>query len=143
MATVAVTGEDLGALASQLPHGRTFDSGRAFVPFVKATLFDQIAQHLPEETRQALSAAGQEDHSQPIEHRKDADLPTDWSKLKAGHVVLAEESSEEGWWEAVVIAAKDNDVFELRWRDWPENPAFIRHRTRLALMHPRLTPAKS
>jgi hypothetical protein len=30
------------ALAAQLPHGRVFASGRAFVPFVKAALFLQL-----------------------------------------------------------------------------------------------------
>src|SRR5690349_19210387 len=34
--------EEHRALAAQLPHGRVFASGRAFVPFVKAALFLQL-----------------------------------------------------------------------------------------------------
>lgn len=47
MAAVEATSEALRALAGQLPAGRVFASGRAFVPFVKGALYDQLAAHLP------------------------------------------------------------------------------------------------
>ncbi len=32
----------LRALAAKLPAGRVFESGRAFVPFIKAALYEQL-----------------------------------------------------------------------------------------------------
>jgi hypothetical protein len=39
MRVLRVRTDEHRALAAQLPHGRVFASGRAFVPFVKASLF--------------------------------------------------------------------------------------------------------
>jgi hypothetical protein len=41
----------------------------------------------------------------------------------------------DGWWEATVTEV-DNDILVLRWRDWPDEPAFSRPRSELALQHP-------
>jgi hypothetical protein len=49
--------------------------------------------------------------------------------------VIAQESLEYGWWEAIVIARKDN-VFMLRYRDYPHLPKFARHRSAIALIWP-------
>jgi hypothetical protein len=40
MQAVPVTGDDLRALADHLPQGKLFTSGKAFVPFVKASVYD-------------------------------------------------------------------------------------------------------
>lgn len=55
--------------------------------------------------------------------------------IKTGSLVLATTGSGDGWWEAVVTEV-DNDVLVLRWRDWPDEPAFSRRRSELALLHP-------
>ena len=47
MAAVEANTEALRGLAGQLPAGRVFASGRAFVPFVKGGLYSQLAAHLP------------------------------------------------------------------------------------------------
>ncbi len=47
MSAVQVATDELRGLAGQLPHGRVFSSGRAFVPFVKGSLYDQLATHAP------------------------------------------------------------------------------------------------
>jgi len=47
MEAVEANSEALRALARQLPAGRVFASGRAFVPFVKGGLYSQLAAHLP------------------------------------------------------------------------------------------------
>lgn len=61
--------------------------------------------------------------------------PGDWASIKVGSEVLAVCDDEaEGWFEAVVTAAKPNDVFELSWRDYPKMPPITRHRSRLALL---------
>jgi hypothetical protein len=49
--------------------------------------------------------------------------------------VIAQETLELGWWEAIVVAHKD-DMFSLRFRDYPKIPKFIRHRSAVALMSP-------
>jgi hypothetical protein len=50
-------------------------------------------------------------------------------------LVLAQETLEYGWWEAIVIA-RTGDSFTLRYRDHPELPKFVRPRTAIALMSP-------
>ncbi len=60
---------------------------------------------------------------------------------RAGHLVIAHEFLDYGWWEAIVIARKDN-VFTLRYRDFPSLPKFFRDRFGIALMYPQAqTPA--
>jgi hypothetical protein len=49
--------------------------------------------------------------------------------------VLVQESLEEGWWEAIVIA-RDNDIVTLRYRDFPKVPKFDRHVSTVALINP-------
>ncbi|MGP2490703.1 hypothetical protein ACTDI4_03590 [Mesorhizobium sp. PUT5] len=47
MVAVAATSEALRRLAAQLPAGRVFASGRAFVPFVKGGLYSELVAQLP------------------------------------------------------------------------------------------------
>jgi hypothetical protein len=56
MYALPVETEGLRALASQLPEGRVFASGKAFVPFVKASLFDELLPHLGEDWKQKVTA---------------------------------------------------------------------------------------
>jgi hypothetical protein len=49
--------------------------------------------------------------------------------------VIAQETLDLGWWEAIVINRKD-DMFTLRFRDYPKIPKFVRHRSAIALMSP-------
>ncbi len=44
---LVVDDDGLAAIARRLPRGRLFASGRAFVPFVKGSTFDQLAARLP------------------------------------------------------------------------------------------------
>ena len=62
-------------------------------------------------------------------------LPSTWDDIEIGHLVIAYENSEEGWWEAIVVD-KSKDMLTLRWRDYPKQPAVIRHRTAVALLKP-------
>jgi hypothetical protein len=50
-------------------------------------------------------------------------------------VVLAHLAHDEGWWEAIVLGAKD-DKLVLRWRDYARKPSFTRARSELALLPP-------
>lgn len=44
---LVVDDDGLAAIAGRLPRGKLFASGRAFVPFVKGSTFDQLAARLP------------------------------------------------------------------------------------------------
>jgi len=42
----------------------------------------------------------------------------------------------EGWLEAVVTKPKGDDLFLVKWRDWPDNARFRRGRHQLAILPP-------
>ena len=60
-------------------------------------------------------------------------LPWTWDEIAPGHLVIAQEALDYGWWEAIVIG-RNGDIFTLRFRDYPKLPKFVRHRTAIALM---------
>ena len=62
-------------------------------------------------------------------------LPRTWEEIAPGHLVIAQEALDYGWWEAIVIG-RDGDMFTLRFRDYPKLPKFVRHRSAIALMSP-------
>ncbi|RVG23663.1 hypothetical protein [Sinorhizobium meliloti] len=146
MALIAVSNDELAAIAKNLPRGKLFDSGKAFVPFVKRTTYDQLATYLDDdyiasatarvEAVAAAACAAAEDYAKASKGEVPARQPEDWSKLLVGDLVLARETAEEGWFEAIVVEATD-DRFGLRWRDWPELPRFTRALTDIALLHPQ------
>lgn len=155
MFALPVEDEAVRSLAAQVPQGKIFASGKAFVPFVKASLYDALVMHLPEDQREKahkpVSASGGKVSSNnsyaiasgaadgrgagaaTVQH----DFPGDWSKIKAGSIVLASEGREDGWYEADVIEALPNDRYKLRWHDWPDLPKFERAMTEIALLHPQ------
>jgi hypothetical protein len=49
--------------------------------------------------------------------------------------VIAKETSECGWWDAVVIE-RTGDLVTVRYRDYPDCPSMIRHRSAIALISP-------
>jgi hypothetical protein len=70
------------------------------------------------EPQAAVSTAGEKD-SLPVA----LGLPRSWDEIAAGHLVIAQESLDYGWWEAIVIDRK-GDTFTLRYRDYPHLPKF-------------------
>ena len=135
------------ALATQLPHGRVFASGRAFVPFVKAALFLKLqtaAQAVADEGRAklvAIAGGGSEAVKLPATEPKPpagppkGKAPCGWADIDVGSLVLATEGPGDGWWESVVLEA-EAELFTLKWRDWPDLPRFVRRRWQLAILHP-------
>lgn len=152
MAALAVADADeLRDLAGRLPQGKVFESGRAFVPFVKRTLYDAISTHLPagyqfpvkavderpspKKTKKASAASAPESGpKRPEPHR-----PTDWEKIEVGSLVLATEGPYEGWFEAQVVKISPEGLCTLRWRDWLDVPVFTRKLIHIALLHPEHT----
>ncbi len=50
--------------------------------------------------------------------------PKTWSEVKVGSLVIAHESLEDGWWEAIVTEIKA-DQLTVRWRDFPRQRPLI------------------
>ena len=45
-------------------------------------------------------------------------LPKNWDEIAPGHLVIAQETLEYGWWEAIVLE-RNGDMLKLRFRDSP------------------------
>lgn len=163
MKVLRVESDEQRELAAQLPSGKVFASGRAFVPFVKAALYERL-RALGEvggaDERPAAASATADPETPPVAApeppkaevaKTDAtmaksgkgssgsggggDLPPAWADITVGSLVLASEAPMDGWWESVVIGVKD-ELFTLRWRDFPGEPVFARRRWHLAILPP-------
>jgi len=90
------------------------------VPNIRQTLYSQIVAALagtPEAPRgkaQDLPTVA-------------SDLPKTWDDIGPGHLVIAQESHDNGWWEAICIR-RDGDMLTFRFRDYPKLPRFSRHK---------------
>ena len=60
-------------------------------------------------------------------------LPETWDAISTGHLVIAQESLDHGWAEAVVTDRTD-DLLTLRYRDYLKLPKFYRHYRAVALL---------
>jgi hypothetical protein len=121
---VQVTKPDLAEVAVKLPAGRLHASGQGLVPYVKGPLYmELIAAILPDDD----SPASPDPTAQ--------ELPGSWDEIRPGHVVIAKETSECGWWDAVVVE-RNGDLVTLRYRDFPRCPNIVRHRSAVALISP-------
>jgi hypothetical protein len=119
--------EDLAAVAKKLPVGRLYGNGRGFVPNIRQELYSEVVAALSGEPQGITTVQ----ETMPVA----SGLPRTWDEIAAGHLVIAQETLDLGWWEAIVIARKD-DMFMLRFRDYPKIPKFVRHRSAIALMSP-------
>ena len=139
---VRVQQTELKGLAANLPVGKVFASGRAFVPFTKAETFDRLATLVengsgPAATTEVANTATKQ-QAQTAQKQASSEpparfLPRSWDEVGAGSLVLAYDG--EAWWEALVYVAQ-GDRFRLTWRDYPREPAIVRQRHELALLCP-------
>jgi hypothetical protein len=125
------TSPEAAEVAKKLPVGQLYATGRAFVPHVRQSLYSDVIVALAAEPQQA--AVGPDDDKATIPVARG--LPRSWDEIAPGHLVIAQESLDYGWWEAIVLDRKD-DMLTLRFRDYPRLPKFFRHRTAVALMSP-------
>ena len=121
---------DVAEIAKKLPIGRLYANGRAFVPNVRQTLYSEVIVALAAEPQQA-AVGTDDDAGTPVARG----LPPSWDEIAPGHLVIAQESLANGWWEAIVLDRND-DMLTLRFRDYPRLPHFFRHCTAVALMSP-------
>jgi hypothetical protein len=126
--------EDVAEYAKKLPLGRLYANGRGFVPNIRQSLYSDLVVVLGQEPDAALS---RNSNGLPAA----LGLPRSWDELAPGHLVIAQEALEYGWWEAIVLARK-GDTFTLLYRDYAHLPKFVRHRSGIALMSPPADEAK-
>ena len=126
-------------IAARLPVGRVHATGRTFVPFIRRDLYDQLLAaaangnlHQPP-APPANGTSGNDAGAPPS--RSSPKLPRTWHEIGVGDLVVAQDSLEDGWYEAIVLDA-NGDMFSLRWRDYPRQRQFVRHRLRLGLLYP-------
>jgi hypothetical protein len=119
--------EELAEVAARLPAGRLHATGKSLVPYIKGEHYIEL-----------LSAAMGELRPLPSPEPKSQDLPRSWDEVAPGHLVIARETLEFGWWEAVVVE-RDGDLVTVRYRDYPDLPPQVRHRSFVALISPPVT----
>jgi hypothetical protein len=130
----------IAEIAAQLPVGRVHATGRTFVPFIRRDLYDKLV---------AAAANGNAHPANPPNGSSGASgstpggsaphLPQNWQAIGLGDLVVAQASLEDGWYEAIVVEA-NGDMLTLRWRDFPRQRRFARHRLRLGLLYPGPRP---
>jgi len=125
------TSPDVAEVAKKLPVGQLYATGRAFVPNMRQSLYSDVIVALAAEPQQAAVGPDDDKASTPVARG----LPGSWDEIAPGHLVIAQESLDYGWWEAIVLDRKD-DMLTLRFRDYPRLPKFFRHCTAIALMSP-------
>jgi hypothetical protein len=118
-------------VAKKLPVGQLYATGRAFVPHLRQSLYSEVIVALAAEPQQAAIGPDDDQASTPVARG----LPRNWDEIAPGHLVIAQESLANGWWEALVLDRND-DMLTLRFRDYPRLPRFFRHCTAVALVSP-------
>jgi hypothetical protein len=121
---VEVTDPDVAEIAALLPAGRLHANGKGLVPYIEGDLYNDL-----------LVATLANQLPKPNPDPAPQDLPRTWDEIAPGHLVIAREALEIGWWEAVVIE-RNGDLVTVRYRDYPQYPPMVRHRSAIALISP-------
>jgi hypothetical protein len=119
---IEITEPEVAEIAALLPAGRLHANGKGLVPYVKGDVYSELLFA-------ALAPLPPQINADPVPK----DLPRTWDDLAPGHLVIAKESLELGWWEAVVIE-RTADLVTLKYRDYPQYPPLVRHRSVVALI---------
>jgi hypothetical protein len=119
---IEITEPEVAEIAALLPAGRLHANGKGLVPFIKGHVYTDLMYT-------ALSPKPPRANPDPAPQ----DLPRTWDDLAPGHIVIAKETLELGWWEAVVIQ-RTGDLVTVKYRDYPQYPPLVRHRSVIALI---------
>jgi hypothetical protein len=119
---VEITEPDVAEIAALLPAGRLHANGKGLVPYVKGDVYSDLLFA-------ALAPLPPQINADPVPQ----DLPRTWDDLAPGHLVIAKESLELGWWEAIVME-RTGDLVTVKYRDYPQYPPLVRHRSVIALI---------
>jgi hypothetical protein len=112
-------------LVAKLPAGQIHAAGPAMVPPIREDLYETIVA-----TINPRGEAGKESGEPTV-----TDLPETWAAIKPGHLVLAQDSLIQGWYEAIVVG-RTGDKVTLRSRDYPGFPNFTVPVKAVALIGP-------
>jgi hypothetical protein len=105
------------------------------VPFCKVAVFERLAA-FPEAYQPPVPP-----EPEPLEPVPAiTGVPLSRDAITTGSLVLAPEEEIEGWYESVVVEAKAESMFVLRWRDWPGEPTLVRGVENLGLLLEGGTP---
>jgi hypothetical protein len=111
---VEITEPDVAEIAALLPVGRLHANGKGLVPYIKGGVYSELMCA-------ALPTLPPQINADPAPQ----DLPRSWDDLAPGHLVIAKESLELGWWEAIVIE-RTGDLVTVKYRDYPQYPPLVR-----------------
>jgi hypothetical protein len=110
-----------------LPVGRLLSTGKGLIPNIRQSLYSELVSEIGADP--LAIQRGKPDGALPVQ----IGLPESWDAISVGHLVIAQESLDYGWAEAVVIDRTD-DLLTLRYRDYPTLPKFYRHFRAVALL---------
>jgi hypothetical protein len=137
---VPVANPALAEIASLLPAGRIYSSGRGLIPFIRRDLYAKLLVAAGPSSGTGQSATSPKQPADPGGNSSDPKggsgrRPSDWDEIGPGDVVLDQEDLAEGWY-AVIVVARKGDMLTLRYRDYPRSPKFSEHRLTVALLYP-------
>jgi hypothetical protein len=118
---------DLIKVVQALPVGRLLSTGNGLIPNIRQSLYSEMVSEIAAEPE--AIPRGKTDGPLPVQKG----LPETWDAISTGHLVIAQESLDNGWAEAVVIDRAD-DLLTLRYRDYAKLPKFFRHYRAVALL---------
>lgn len=137
-----VTSDAANDIASRLPAGRINSTGRALLSPVRKSLYEQVLEMAAGTVGNGSQTSSHDHAKTPLnEVGKDGNsvgsdrLPPNWNDIGPNHLVLVQESLGDGWWEAIVIARRD-DMLTVRWRDYSKWKPFLIHADAVALLNP-------
>lgn len=124
MQTLVLRSSALQELAHRVPKGRVFSSGKLFAPMIQASVFEQLVALVPKgkQVRKAkLQLVSSGEPGKPAGATSDSmgsaatdkpsnetRKPTDWGDIVSGSLVLALDSVEECWYEAISTMRSDH-----------------------------------
>lgn len=114
-------------LAASLPIGKIPSAGPLSVPEIRQSLYSEVIVDLADEPDAV--PRGKTQGSLPPQKGS----PESWESIETGHLVIAQESPEYGWAEAIVVSRKEG-MLALRYRDYPKLPQFYRPYRAVALL---------
>src|SRR5215218_7892174 len=115
-------------LAARLRQGQVYAADQTFAPAVLPEVFGrlrELAGPIGAPSKAEITAGNDEAASRPAS----------WQAIEVGSLVIAHESHEDGWWEAIVMVI-EKDQLVLRWRDYARMPCVRRGRLDVALLPP-------
>jgi hypothetical protein len=135
-----IIGASVSDLAGRVPAGRIHANGRGFVPYIRRDLYAKLvaaagSSTSPADTPTDITAIGVRINASSSQQNTGGDRPKNWDEITTGHVVVAQDTPTDGWYEAVVVE-NNGDMFTLRWRDYPRERRITRHRLSLGLLYP-------